>query len=246
MGKDSAIAWTDHTWNPWWGCSKLPDRRECDHCYAEGFAKRVGAHVWGPSAQRRIASTKVWADPYVWDRQAAAAGKRAVVFCMSMGDLFELRPELDEPRKRAFQVMRETPHLTWLLLTKRVEALELLPHDLGEQRNRILVGATVGTHRAAHSPFIVDFISAEPLLEAVDLRSWISWGAKTVIVGAESAGQRPGRECRIEWVRDIRDQCAEAGVLLFVKQLHIDGKLSHDPAEWPDDLRVRELAWRLP
>jgi protein gp37 len=165
---------------------------------------------------------------------------------MSMGDLFELRSDLDEPRLRAFQVMRETPHLTWLLLTKRVQALELLPPDLNAQRDRILLGATIGTQQAAKAPFIVDFISAEPLLEAVDLRPWIRWGAKTVIVGGESLGSRPGRECRLEWVRNIRNQCAEEGAHFFPKQLHIDGRLVHDPSEFPEDLRVRELGWRLP
>jgi len=65
-------------------------------------------------------------------------------------------------------------------------------------------------------------------------------GLNWVIVGAESIGGRPGRECKLEWVRDIRDQCKTAGVPLFIKQLHIDGKLVKDIDRFPDDLRIRE------
>lgn len=250
MGKDSRIVWTTHTWNPWWGCMKVPGRRECDACYAEAFARRVGRSCWGPNAERRCASPKVWAEPYAWDRAAAESGKQASVFCMSMGDLFEERRDLDPLRERAWTVMRETPNLTWLLLTKRPEnAPSMLPADLWLERPNVLVGATIGTQAAAQHPTPVDFISAEPLLESIDLRPWFSqrnsrpFRCQTVIIGGESRGSKPGRECRLEWVRDLVKQGRECHRDVFVKQLHINGRLSHDPSEWPADLRIRELGW---
>lgn len=247
MGKDSAISWTDHTWNPWWGCTKLPDRRECDRCYAEGFARRVGRSCWGPKAERRCASPKVWSDPYTWDRAAAAAGKPASVFCMSMGDIFEARADLDPLRERAWKVMRETPHLIWLLLTKRPgNAPHYLPADLWLDNPRVLIGATVGTQAAARTPYQVDFLSCEPLLEEIDIWHWFADvpRLKTIIIGGESNGPRIGRECKLEWAHDLSTQCGSRASV-YVKQLHIDGRLSHDPAEWPADLRTRDLAWRV-
>jgi protein gp37 len=250
MGKDSAIPWCDHMWNPWWGCSKIPNRRECDNCYANGFAKRVGANVWGPRATRRIASPKIWTDPYTWDRAAAEKGVRASVFCMSMGDLFEDLRDLDEPRERAWEVMRETPHLTWLLLTKRMDNVPaMFPPDLSAVRSRMLIGATIGTQAAVddYSEWRPDFISVEPLLEPIDLRPWLDRRRPpSVIIGAESDGPRPGRPCQIEWVRAVAEQCDEYDAKCYIKQLHIDGRLSKDPSEWPEDLRAhRQLAWEV-
>lgn len=249
MGKDSKVSWTDHTWNPWWGCTKLTDRRECDRCYAEGFAKRVGRNCWGPKAERRIASEKVWNDPIRWDREAAKAGKRAAVFCMSMGDLFENRRDLDAPRARAFDVMRATPNLIWLLLTKRPHnAFSMLPNDLLDNNDRILIGATIGTQKAANEPTgPVDFLSCEPLLEHIDIHRWLEMSSlRTIIIGGESSGSRPGRDCPIEAARFVAVQANMAGKCVYIKQLHIDGKLVHDPSLFPADLRVRELAWRTP
>lgn len=246
MGKNSAIVWTSHTFNPWWGCTKLVDRRECDECYAEAFARRVGRSCWGPKAERRCASPKVWADPYAWDRAAAAEGKQASVFCMSMGDLFEARADLDQLRERAWKVMRETPHLTWLLLTKRVhEAFTMLPNDLIDDHERILIGATIGTQKAANEPVEpVDFISAEPLLEHVDFHRWLEMSSvKGVIFGVESRGSRLGRRCPEGAMQFGVRQAKEAGKRVLVKQVEVNGRLSHDPSEWPEDLRLRELGW---
>ncbi len=95
------------------------------------------------------------------------------------------------------------------------------------------------------------FVSLEPMLEAIRLEKWwidiepytdlsgmrprLDW----VIVGCESGQGR--RECKIEWIQSIVEQCREAGVKCFVKQVSIGGKVSHDPAEWPESLRIREF-----
>jgi protein gp37 len=178
MGKDSKIVWTDHTWNPWWGCTKLPERRACDNCYAEAFAKRVGARCWG-SSPRRIASPKTWTDPYAWDRAAAQAGKRVRVFCMSMGDFLEDRAELLEPRAKACRIIEETPHLEWLILTKRIDNTGLLPWAPGAFPSNMRMGITIEDQAAADRDVprllaldVANFLSIEPMLGGIDLKGW--------------------------------------------------------------------------
>src|SRR5688500_18924379 len=117
MGKNSKIEWTNHTFNPWWGCTRVS--AACKHCYAEAWAKRVGKKVWGPKAPRRFFGDAHWAGPLKWNREAEEGGIRARVFCASMADVFEARKDLQEPRAQLWKLIEKTPHLDWLLLTKR-------------------------------------------------------------------------------------------------------------------------------
>ena len=126
MGETTAIGWTDHTFNPWWGCVKISPA--CDSCYAERDAHRWGysdegsePELWGPASDRRMLSDGHWRKPLGWDRAAAAAGRPALVFCASMADVFEARSDLDAPRARLFELIEQTPNLIWQLLTKRPE-----------------------------------------------------------------------------------------------------------------------------
>ena len=119
MGKDSRIEWTHHTFNPWWGCVKVSPAYK--HCYAEGWAKRVGLDVWGARAPRRFFSDAHWREPLKWNRGAETAGERRRVFCASMADVFEARDDLNPWRERLWQLIEATPFLDWLLLTKRPE-----------------------------------------------------------------------------------------------------------------------------
>jgi len=117
MGKETEIAWTDHTFNPWWGCTRVSP--ECEHCYAETFAKRTGHAVWGVLSERRFFADKHWNEPVKWNAAAEKAGERRRVFCASMSDVFEDRDDLLEARARLAVLVGATPHLDWLLLTKR-------------------------------------------------------------------------------------------------------------------------------
>lgn len=129
MGETTAIAWTDHTFNPWWGCVKISPA--CDGCYAERDAHRYGfadgggngPELWGKNAERRHLTDGHWAKPLAWDRAAAAAGRPALVFCASMADVFEARDDLDPLRDRLWTLIEATPHLIWQLLTKRPEQI---------------------------------------------------------------------------------------------------------------------------
>ena len=93
MGETTAIGWTDHTFNPWWGCERVSPG--CQHCYAERFAKRTGNDVWGRTAPRRFFGPKHWAEPERWNAAALRDGLPAFVFCASMADVFEDRRDLD-------------------------------------------------------------------------------------------------------------------------------------------------------
>lgn len=137
MAENSKIEWTDHTHNPWRGCTKVS--RACDICYAETMSKRnprvLG--IWGKYGTRTIASEAVWKDPIRWDRLAKAAGQRHRVFCASLADVFEGRNTMPEAawtsvaaaRRRLFRLIGNTPNLDWLLLTKRPENIYGLTYE---------------------------------------------------------------------------------------------------------------------
>jgi protein gp37 len=180
MGKETAISWVDSTWNPWWGCQKVSPG--CAHCYAETFANRVGQDIWGADHAFRFFGDKHWAEPEKWDRDAAAAGARRRVFCASMADVFEDRPELVEPRERLFDLIRRTPNLDWLVLTKRAQEMhDYFDCDHGgapvfeckdcRPLPNLWLGVSVENQRQAgridllvRTPAAVRFVSAEPLL----------------------------------------------------------------------------------
>lgn len=87
MGENSKIEWTDHTFNPWWGCTKVAEG--CRNCYADALSRRTGKAEWGDAGTRLVTSDKNWREPLKWNQEAAESGKRARVFCASMADVFE-------------------------------------------------------------------------------------------------------------------------------------------------------------
>ena len=130
MAEKTGISWTHHTFNPWWGCTKVSPG--CKNCYAETFASRYGFDVWGPGKARRTFSLAHWEEPLKWNRDAELAGERRRVFCASMADVFEAEAPAGE-LARLWALIRLTPWLDWLLLTKRAERIaESLPDDWGE------------------------------------------------------------------------------------------------------------------
>ena len=118
MAENSGIEWTDHTFNPWTGCTKVSPA--CDHCYAEAWSKRSGHVEWGPHGERR--RTKTWGNPVKWNRKAGHEGKRFRVFCASLADVFDNHRSIQfDWRRDLYQLIDDTPNLDWLLLTKRQE-----------------------------------------------------------------------------------------------------------------------------
>lgn len=177
MGEVTKIAWTDATFNPWWGCQRVSPG--CEHCYAETFSKRVGLKVWGPTNERRFFGDKHWAEPIKRNAAAARDGVRRRVFCASMADVFEDREDLVGPRHRLFGLISETPHLDWLLLTKRPQNMVRFAPASWKARwpSNVWAGTTAENQERADErlpwlvevPAAVRFLSCEPLLGPVDL-----------------------------------------------------------------------------
>lgn len=223
MSEKTGIAWTDHTFNPWWGCTKVSDA--CDFCYAERDSKRYGFDLWGSRADRRFFGDKHWAEPLKWQRKAAADGVRRRVFCASMADIFEDRRDLDDSRARLWTLVAATPHLDWLLLSKRPELADKLtpgPWVLNGWPRNAWAGTTVERREwwsrveaLKRIPALTRFLSIEPMLEAMpdmDLRG-IAWA----IFGGESGSK--ARPMDPAWVADGIGQCRTSYVAPFVKQM---------------------------
>ena len=221
MARDSAIEWTGHTFNPWWGCTKVSPA--CDHCYAETWAKRTGHHVWGAKSPRRRLSDDYWDQPLRWDQDAAQAGRRARVFCASMADVFEWSRGLDGLRERLWELVERTPNLDWLLLTKRPHLARRLAPWADAWPVHVWLGTTVENQHFADRRirFLLDvpcryrFLSCEPLLGPVDLSQYLG-ALQWIIAGGESGGR--ARPTHPDWIRGLRDQCVNAGVAFHFKQ----------------------------
>jgi protein gp37 len=212
VSEHSGIEWTDATWNPVTGCTKVSPG--CKNCYAERLAFRLRA--MGNARYRDGFAVTLHTDlldlPLRWRRTRQ-------IFVNSMSDLFhEAVP--DDFIRRVFDVMVEARWHTFQVLTKRSRRLAELAHRLPWPGN-VWQGVSVENARHAERvrdlqavPAAVRFLSIEPLLgpiPALPLEE-IDW----VIVGGESGGGR--RAISVEWVRDIRDQCRAARVAFFFKQ----------------------------
>lgn len=265
----SKIEWCDHTFNPWMGCTKVSEG--CKHCYAEDMMdKRYGKVKWGPQGKRVRTSAANWKKPLAWNRKAEQEGRRYRVFCASLADVFEDKKEVEQWRFDLFRLIEATPNLDWLLLTKRIEnVMKMIRHDWGEQLpHNIWIGISVENQEQADKripellkiPAKVRFLSMEPLLGAVQINKQngslddvfaLGFGIHWVIVGGESGAN--ARPMHMEWVGDIVQQCKNANVSVFVKQMGDNpflnnkimkqrmGKKGNDTSKWPTALMVREV-----
>jgi protein gp37 len=249
MGQNTAIEWCDHTFNPWWGCTRIS--AGCQNCYAEKLAKRLGKAEWGNDAERVVASTKVWNDPIRWQRMAQRYNRRYRVFCSSMADVFEDRRDLDQHRARLWELIAATPRLDWLLLTKRPGCInklipqswarDSLPRNVGVGTTIEMLGQGERLEQLCSVTAHMRFVSCEPLLTmvALGLEGMLPKTVETsymhasvadhihwVIVGGESgSGARPMHP---DWVRSIRAECERASVPFFFKQWG-----AWQPVRWP-------------
>ena len=222
MGANSKIEWTTHTFNPWWGCTKVSEA--CKHCYAEAWAKRVGQNVSGPKPERRLLSDNHWRQPLKWNRDAANAAERPRVFCASMADVFEDRDELIEHRDRLFDLIEATPKLDWLVLTKRPQNVARLARWTDNWPDNVWLGTTVELQARAEEllpyleaiPAKVRFISAEPLLGPLQIQKWLGSTIDWVITGGESGPH--ARPASPRWFSDLHAQCMKSEVAFHFKQ----------------------------
>lgn len=233
MSQDSAIEWTDHTFNIAWGCVKAS--AGCDNCYADTLSHRYGFDVWGPGKARRTFGEKYWAQPIAWDREARRSGVRRRVFCSSMTDVFLNDPTINVEREKLWPLIAATPDLDWQILTKHPERIAAnLPADWDEGYDNVWLGVSVESDetrwriaKLVEIPARVRFLSIEPMLGPVNVFAMdrVDW----VICGGESGpGARP---MDLDWARRLRDVCALTMTPFFLKQLGgVRDKRGHDDA----------------
>ena len=208
----SSIEWTESTWNPLTGCTKVSDG--CKHCYAERMARRL--HAMGVDNYRN--GFKLTMHPHVLKKPLEWKTPQ-LIFVNSMSDLFHWEVPVSFVQQ-VFQTMREAHWHKFQILTKRAKRLPKIDAQLQWAPN-IWMGVSVENDKVTQridylrqSSAMVKFLSLEPLLGPLpnlDL-SGIDW----VIVGGESGpGARPMEE---SWVLEIRDQCEAVGVKFFFKQ----------------------------
>jgi protein gp37 len=295
MGLETAIQWCDATFNPWRGCQKVS--AGCKYCYA---ATLVNGRLRGDFAKQRVVlGDRSWREPKMLDREAGGLRERRRVFCASLADVFEdwtgpmlnaqgderwykhertetgnMTPEtMDDVRRRLFELIDATPHLDWLILTKRPENIrrfwpETFPLSGGftgearQLRSNVWLGTSVEDQEQGQkrwdqlqtcrdlSPVL--FWSVEPMLESIDAHEiWRNAAVPDwVIAGGESGfGARP---CNIAWIRSLRDQCSAAGVPFFLKQLGANPYMAGSGGErfgWPESMgyEVKNLTtWMKP
>lgn len=225
MGEETKIIWTDHTFSPWWGCSKVSPG--CDHCYAELTAARskIFNNIWGTKKPKRVFGQKHWNGPAKWNAKAMKDGIRRRVFVASMADVFDKDGPANE-RERLWNLIKECGGLNWLLLTKRPENIRAyLPVDWGNGYENVWLGVSVENQEMANKrvpilakiPAKVRFLSCEPLLGLIDFGSvtfteFIHW----IIVGGESGPD--ARPMHPSWVRSIRDWANNKNIPFLFKQ----------------------------
>lgn len=231
MGRQTKIEWTDHTWNCWRGCRKVS--AGCKNCYMFRGQKR-----WGNDPTEVVRSAyKTFSAPLKW------FDKKALVFTCSWSDYFI--EEADEWRDDAWQIMRDTPNLTYQILTKRIDNVpSRLPDDWPLEN--VWLGTSVENQEAADDripklikiPCKIKFLSMEPLLGPVDLGCtcwlslntgssyecekcgkprWLNYGINWIVLGGESGpGARP---MDIDDAVSVRDQCSKTEIPFFFKQV---------------------------
>ncbi len=264
MAEHTEISWCDHTFNPWRGCTKVSPA--CDLCYAETMSKRNPAvlGVWGKYGTRAIAAESYWKLPEQWNRKAEKEGVRKRVFCASLADVFEGTDSMPEAAWDAVRAARirlgdlivSTPHLDWLLLTKRPEnvlhmakAMWIRFDDSLPLPPNVWIGTTVENQKYADIripellkiPAKVRFLSIEPLLGPIDFYKtsevWPPdvnhpWRNEPILHGIHwvivggESGGQKARPMDPAWVRSLRDQCVSAGVPFHFKQW----------GEWVDEM----------
>lgn len=246
MGRYTGISWTDHTMNPWWGCTKVSPG--CDNCYAEGFDRRMfpvqigtiakpefDAMHWGKGAPRREFGDKHWNEPLKWNRDALKNfGRPARVFCASMADIMDDEAPAGA-RERLWKLIDSTPNLIWQLLTKRPHRyLRYLPKEF--KHANVMLGTTAENqeHFDVRFPLTMQasieigtpcWISYEPALGPLSIRQSPRTGffynvpPDWVICGGESGPDGKRRPFEAQWGRDLLEECNQLGVAFFMKQM---------------------------
>ncbi len=260
MGENSRIEWTDHTFNPWRGCTKISPG--CAHCYAETGSHRNPAVLgeWGPGRPRVVASEAYWRKVDRWYQESRLADKRRRVFCASLADIFDAEAPRRE-RRRLWETIQRTSGylrgferggLDWLLLTKRPERIGDVLREDGIRPgffmdNRCWMGVSVESQeytariRAIEHWGYLTFVSAEPLLGEVLMPNWLAW---TCACGIESVPYAPDPDTPVcQWCRGVWRRPAIDWVIVGGES-GTDASPMHP--DWARSLRDQCVASRVP
>jgi protein gp37 len=225
VGEITGISWTDHTFNPWWGCTRVSPG--CENCYAETFDRRVGGDHWGPLKPRRTFSDKHWNDPIKWDAKAKKDGINRKVFCASMADVMDTESPAGQ-RERLWELIDKTPNLIWQLLTKRPENYhKFLPSRFKHENVWLGVTAEDQGYYDKRWPILLEesarrglipWISYEPALGPLTMTGFSVWPAWIIFGGESGANRRP---CQESWLRVLVEEIEKyrPSCQLFVKQM---------------------------
>lgn len=279
MAESTGIAWTRSTFNAWIGCTEVGPG--CDDCYAKALDARHrwgGAAHWGSGVPRMRTGAPYWTQPRRWNQQALEEARTHVltprskwtgrigfwpVFCASLADVFD--NEVDPAwRDDLWQLIAETPYLTWQLVTKRVgQVMKMIPphwRAMCLPSNVWIIATMVNQDefdrdwpKLREIPARVRGLSVEPMLGRIlypdDVRGRLHWA----IYGGESKqSKRVPRECRIEWIEDGVQQCRNLGIAPFVKQAGntatvatelAGGGIAYLQVGWGAGKRANPAAW---
>lgn len=250
MATNSGIDYVNHSLGFWKGCTPVPGSPGCNNCYGRREMRRYGLDPF----KVVCTSYNTWRQPLAKERITGQYKWKSgdMVFVCPWSDFFH--KDADQWRADAWDLMRERPDLIWVIVTKRIEnAACWIPINWASNNRFIIV--TVENQKQADKriPQLLKLrrlfnnltlgVSLEPLLEnifiGIDCVQRADLGLDCVIVGCESGPKR--RPCKIEWVRDILNQCKSANLPVFVKQLSINGKVNRNPEEWPEEFRIRQF-----
>ena len=243
MGETTGISWTDHTFNPWWGCTKVSPG--CDHCYAETLDHRYGGEHWGKGRPRRLFGEKHWNEPLKWNRDALKTfGRPARVFCASMADIFDEEAPKQE-QLRLWDLIDCTPNLIWQLLTKRPNGyLSKLPSRFLSNA-RVWKGVTCEDHPRYMLRWVkmqqlpgITWISYEPALTAIHPETLKPPYPAWWVFGGESGNSY--RDCERRWADTILAHCKEWHSSFFMKQM--SARTPREGKELiPIDLKIQDF-----
>ena len=269
MAKNSKIEWTDHTWNPITGCTPISEG--CRNCYARRIAKRFRGRFGYPEDEpfrvtfhpERLEEPLRWKKP----RKVFVCSMGDLFHEGGWGDwVLRIWSVMAASPQHIFQVLtkraeRAKDLLAYWMLPAMQATLSWIP---GWPLKNVWFGVTAENQKCADERIsillqilaAIRWVSLEPLLGPVDLTratgstvfdgGGCDFGMVSdprpfdwVVIGCETGPNR--RPCKLKWVRGIIEQCDKAGVPVFVKQLEINGKVSHNPEDWPEWARRREF-----
>ncbi len=254
MGNKSEIQWTDATWNIAVGCTKVDE--DCKYCYM--YRQSLNDTRYDPKQIRRTKSVFNLPLKYKETKSNCWDGP-PLIFTSSLTDVFH--PAIDPFRHEMWEIIRKSPHLTFQILTKRPERIiDHLPADWEGGWKNVWLGTSIGSQAGMQRledllkvPAEVRFLSLEPLhgplfIHPDKLLGAIQW----VIIGGESGnenGKYKYRPCSKTWIESLINQCRQANVAVFVKQMgtYIAKEFGYkdrhggDITEWPKELQIREF-----